>query len=328
MSGYLTLTEFIPGTKAKAEEVNANFVTLKDAINTKASQDGDSTKTFNIANATATTHAVSKQQMDEIVEDMTENVNATTDRFCAKSGNTSSGNADLFTYSGMNITLKVGGVYQNLVISNASGTFSTITSVDTINMTGKSNGTYNIFVKPTGEGYVLANTIYRQMSRPTMVEGDIWLDTSVEPIKAIKYTGGADVEFLDVPIGKVTIASNAISSIETNRYNQNGYNINAYTTKKYDSGWFAASAGLIDYTKTHNLGTSNIKYDIFFSEDANGTNQRKIHYMTVTYAYGAIQKLTTATTLTIQTALHYLWFNSAGTGSLTSGYLRILAEVI
>ena len=329
MSGYLTLTEFIPGTKAKAEEVNANFSTLKDAINTKAAQDGDIAKTFNVANATATTHAVSKGQMDELAEDMVENVNAASDRFCVKSGNTSSGNADLFTYSGMNITLKVGGVYPNLVIANGNGKFSTITSVAVINMTGNANGTYNIFVKPTGEGYVLANTIYKQISRPTMVEGDVWLDMSVEPIKAIKYTGGADVEFLDVVIGKVIIASNTISSIETSRYNQNGYNINACTAKKYDSGWFAVAANTL-YTKTHGLGTSNIKYNVLIADNSSGNNQRPaLDYFSVSgYALGYAPSTTTSTTLSVKTAAHYVGFATDAATGLSTAYYRILAEEI
>lgn len=64
MTDYLVLTEFVPGTKAKAEEVNANFTTVKDAVNTKASAEGDSTKTFDVATATSSTHAVTKAQLD------------------------------------------------------------------------------------------------------------------------------------------------------------------------------------------------------------------------------------------------------------------------
>ncbi len=328
MSDYLVLTEFIPGTKAKAQDVNANFAAVKDAINSKASADGDSTKTFSVASATNANHAVRKEQLDELTEEMTKNFNATSARFCAKSGNTLNGNADLLSYSGMNVTVKVGGSYPNLIISNGNGEFSTISSLATISMSGKANGTYNVFVKSTGEAYVLANTIYKQINRPTMIDGDIWLETSVEPIKATKYNGTGDVEFLDVPVGKITVTNGTISSIETFQYNQNGYDVNAYSTKKYDSGWFAVSAGKINYTKTHNLGTSNIKYIVLLADDVNGLNQRPMDYFTVTESYGAIQCGATSTTLTIQSALHYVGFDASANGGITSGYFRILAEVI
>lgn len=229
MTDYLTLTEFIPGTKAKAEEVNANFATLKDAVNSKAAKEGDSTQTFEVATATANTHAVTKLQLDTLEDDLTEKIDGTSARFCVKSGNTTSGNGDLLSYSGMNVTLKVGGSYTNLVISNYKGELSTITSIATINMTGKTSGTYNIFLTSAGTAYTLANTIYKQPSRPTMNDGDVWLNTSKEPISAIKYTSNSDVEFNDVPIGKIIIASGAITSVETFPFNQNGYNITMQT---------------------------------------------------------------------------------------------------
>jgi len=247
MTDYLVLTDFIPGTKAKAQEVNANFSAVKDAINAKAPAEGDSTKAFSVAAAIDATHAISKAQLDAVALEMTQRFNGTSARFCAKSGNVTAGVADLFSYSGMSVTVKVGGSYPSLVISNYKGEFTTLTSIDTINMTGKTNGVYNIFVKSTGEIYTLANTVYKQPKRPTMVDGDIWLNTSVEPMSAIKYSGNADVEFLDVPLGKITIASSAISSVETCPYNQNGYDVNASTFLKSTTvnGWTKFPNGLI-----------------------------------------------------------------------------------
>ena len=48
-----------------------------------------------------------------------------------------------------------------------------------------------------------------------MLDGDIWLDTSCEPLKCIKYYNNQDIEFLDVPIGEVTMSSGVISDIKT-----------------------------------------------------------------------------------------------------------------
>jgi len=247
MTDYLVLTDFIPGTKAKAQEVNSNFSAVKDAINAKAPAEGDSTKTFSVAAATDTTHAVSKEQMDELAQEMAKKFNGTSARFCAKSGNVTAGLADLLSYAGMLVTVMVGGSYPNLVISNYKGEFSTLTSIDTINMTGKTNGVYNVFVKSTGETYTLANTVYKQPTRPTMVDGDVWLNTSVEPVSAIKYNGTADIEFLEVPVGKITVANSVVSAVESYPYNQNGYDVNASTFLKSPTvnGWTKFPNGLI-----------------------------------------------------------------------------------
>lgn len=257
MADYLTLTEFVPGTKAKAQEVNENFATLKDAINTKASVDGDSTKTFSVAEATEVSHAVNKQQLSNLAEDLEEQIHSFTSRFCVKSGNITGGKGDLFSFSGLVITAKVGGNYPNLVVSNGNGEFMTFTSFSTIDMTGKADGTYNIFLNKTGSLYVLANNIYKQASRPTLVEGDVWFNTSIEPSGAIKYTSATDEEFLDIPLGIIVVASSAIASVETFAFNQNGYDINfnsEWNLKNFwQSGEYTPVVGTVT-TVSHNLG--------------------------------------------------------------------------
>lgn len=247
---YLTLTTFIPGTKAKADEVNANFSTLKEAINKKASIDGDSTQVFAVATATTSSHATNKAQLDSLSEALTQKINQTGMKFCVRSGNTTSGEGDLFSYSVLRITPKIGGTYKNLIISDYKGLQTTISSVSEISMTGKPNGTYNIFVKPNGTLYTLDNTIYVQNARPTMLDGDVWLDTSIEPFNCIKYDGTNDNEFLDVPLGVVTIANSAITAIETFKFNQNGYDINvqSFSNKKYDYSHPISKSTGITYT--------------------------------------------------------------------------------
>lgn len=236
MADYLTLTEFVPGTKAKAQEVNANFSILKDAINLKAVKSGDGTQNFSVANATTDLHAVNKRQMDALSADFTTLINKGATKFCVKSGNVTGGKGDLFSYDVLRITPKIGGAFADLVFADYEGTVTTISSTpSSISMTGKADGTYNIFIKPSGALYTLSNKIYRQPARPTMLDGDVWLNTSVEPLKAIKYDGTNDTVFLDIPLGKVTIASGAIVLLQTFQFNQNGYNINANTPSyKYD----------------------------------------------------------------------------------------------
>lgn len=346
MTDYLVLTEFVPGTKAKAQEVNANFSAVKDAINAKASASGDSTKTFSVANATDTKHAVNKEQLDSLSNDVSQKINGTSARFCAKSGNVTNGNADLLSYSGMNVTVKVGGAYPNLVASNYKGEFGTISSIPTINMTGKPNGAYNVFTKLSGEVYTQINSIYKQITRPTMVDGDIWLNTSVEPIKATKYSATSDVEFLDVPIGKITIAGGVITGVETYQYNQNGYDMNTQTTKKYDSGWFSVGIGAT-YTKTHNLCTDKIKVTILFSSNSDGSVFNwivpvAVHNASSSCSAGCVVANVYSTTLEVRTGQTdvagqnpypnddgYYWGGTRQFSTRrTSGYYRVIAEAM
>lgn len=237
----ITLTTFVPGTKAKADEVNANFSALKEAINEKAAIDGDSTQTFLVAKATEDNHAVNKSQLNDLSLELTSKIDKTGTKFCVKSGNTTDGKGDLFSYSVLKITPKIAGTYGNLVISDYLGTQTKITTAPSeLNLTGNSDGEYNIFINKEGVLYILNNTIYKQAKRPTMVVNDIWLNTSAEPFKCIKYSGTADEEFLDVPLGKVTIKNGLITVIETFPFNQNGYDITTQTTLKSGSNLAAS----------------------------------------------------------------------------------------
>ena len=162
-TNYLSLTTFVPGTKAKADEVNANFTTLKDAIEEKASLSGDSTQTFYVADATADKHAANKGQLEDLSDALTAKINKTGTKFCVKSGNISSGKGSLFSYSGLEITPLIAGTYANLVIADYTGAQTTISTTPAhLNLTGNSNGTYNIFITPSGSLYILNNTILIQ----------------------------------------------------------------------------------------------------------------------------------------------------------------------
>lgn len=225
----ITLTTFVPGTKAKADEVNANFSVLKDAINEKAAIDGDSTQTFSVAEASQDQHAVNKSQLDDLSNDLTAEINKMGTKFCVKSGNITNGKGHLFNYDVLEITPLVGGAYEDLVIVDYEGIQTAISSVDKLELNGISNGNYNIFINTDGELYILNNTIYRQPARPTMIVNDIWFNTGIEPFKCIKYSGTSDTKFSDVPLGRVTVKNNAITAIETFPFNQNGHDINSQT---------------------------------------------------------------------------------------------------
>lgn len=260
MADSLTLTEFVPGTKAKAQEVNANFAALKEALDAKAAIDGDGSQTFSVADATLEAHCVNKSQLDTLSNDLTAEINKTGTKFCVKSGNTTGGEGCLFTYSILKITPLIGGTYADLVISDYKGTQTTISTVDSISMSGKPDGQYNIFVTTAGVLYTLDNTIYKQHSRPTMLDGDVWLNTSVEPFSCVKYDGTKDNEFLDVPLGKVTIAGGTISAIQTFAFNQNGDNVTSQTKLELGTNIASSIPNFVmpDYTKGSSRAFSTV----------------------------------------------------------------------
>lgn len=305
MTDYLTLTEFIPGTKAKAQEVNANFSAIKDALAEKASLSGDSVQTFKVADATDDSHAINKSQLDDLADNLTAEINKTGIRFCAKSGNVTSGKGDLFSYSVLTITPKIGGVYANLIASDYKGNTATISSVSpsTLNLTGNANGTYNIFVNSSGGLYILNNTIYRQASRPTMVVNDIWLNTSKDSFECIKYNGTADIEFLDVPLGKVTISGGAITSLETFPFGQNGYNVNVQTSLNSGTNLAASMSNL---TMPNYVGGVSKSWATTYQAETNG-------YLYVCAAFGSTLSVSVdnSTWQTVQ----YSWHSDQGYSS-------------
>lgn len=130
MTNFLIPYTFVPGTKAKAEEVNSNFSAIKDELNTKAEINGDDRENFLVADATEAFHAVNKSQFDsksdEINEKISDIMNANSMKYCIKNGNlNTSGYPDLFSYAGLNVYFKVGdgeeGNYPKLVVMNRLG---------------------------------------------------------------------------------------------------------------------------------------------------------------------------------------------------------------
>ena len=124
-----------------------------------------------------------------------------------------------------------------MVYADYTGATHTITASNSLSVLGKASGSYNIFLNPDGEMYMLNNTIYIQAARPNLIDNDIWLNTSCEPLRCIRYYNNTDSEFLDIPIGKVVVDSGVVSSIETNDFVSNGYDIVTFDripSYKYD----------------------------------------------------------------------------------------------
>lgn len=109
------------------------------------------------------------------------------------------------------------------------------------------------------------------------------------------------------------------------------------TLKYYDSGWFSVTINS-NYTKTHNLGTTKVIYQLWFSPDASGTPTYSVYGITEldqdgrgNYRGGFVTALT-PTSITISTSGisgngNYVWdgLTSSNTGaSYTSGYYRVI----
>jgi len=156
--------------------------------------------------------------------------------FCANSGYTNSGNAEILYYSGSTLKFKVGGTnptYPNLVCTSAKGVTFTMEQVLDVDCSSKDDGTYIVCVEK-GTGSYSPNArlfrnakIYVQPNQPSGQENDIWLNTAKEGLKSYQKVSGSWNNGTElVPIGEVVISSNTISSVKTYFYNQNGYNIN------------------------------------------------------------------------------------------------------
>lgn len=230
MTEYLTLTEFIPGTKAKAQEINANFATLKDAINSKARIDGDNTKTFDIADAALPQHAVSKAQLESAATACDLKAEGLINRFCLTSGNLTNGEADLLNFSGTTLSFKIGGVAPEAKWVSANGTIETITTL--ANLTGLSvSGTYSIIKElNVSNAFATASKVTQGKTYPTApADGDYHCLTSTG-LQTYKRVNGVWVETQYIQIGTATVSGGAITAVKTNLFNQNGYDLNIQST--------------------------------------------------------------------------------------------------
>ena len=73
MSNFIVPNTFVPGTKARAQDVNENFVAVQDELNLKAEKNGDETQTFYVANATHDNEAVNKAQLNSAINESNNN---------------------------------------------------------------------------------------------------------------------------------------------------------------------------------------------------------------------------------------------------------------
>lgn len=144
--------------------------------------------------------------------------------FCVNSGNVDSlGNPAIvsFVEGFSSINFNVGGGYPDLIITNYLGQSATLNSISSYDCSELSNGQYIVCVSLEGEVSLYKSSLYIQKLAPTSpVLDDIWLDISIQPVKAYKYNSSSEwEEFIDVPLGRVSIGGGIVESLEISNFN-------------------------------------------------------------------------------------------------------------
>lgn len=209
--------------------------------------------------------------------------------------------------------------------------------------------TYNIYLGIDGskEAFSTPYTIAKTLPVNPVIN-EVCFVTGVEPALLKKFNGNTWELYDKVPCGQViTNSSGAISAVVQPGFNQNGYNVNKNTIKKYDSGWFPVSVGYT-YTKTHNLGSSNLKTTVLYSDnsDGSGFNMQVVvlfHPASYTCTAGCVVANITNTTMQIKTGSNdvaggHPYPNTDNPafggdrlyygGPKYSGYYRVLTEAV
>ncbi len=142
--------------------------------------------------------------------------------------------------------------------------------------------------------------------------------------------------------GEITVGTHKITNVVDPGANQDAATkkyvddqITAGALSTYDSGWFAATAGNADYSKTHGLGTTAIITQLYFATNDAGANMFDCQVMDLRDVVGAGSVIKDITTTTLKICVDSdkiairLAANGAGTyDTYASGYLRVIALAI
>lgn len=179
MSNFTVPYTFVGGTKARAEEVNANFLAVKNELNTKVDKNANGSVV--VGTATESAHAVNKGQVESMLasglvskaDNNLSNLSSAGLRklqyipYLFNIGNVNAnGEPDLLDITdNTKVVFKVDETMP-LVGAFADGTEFTRTSIPDLDISTLANGNYNLFVDESGACIPLANTIYKQKNQP------------------------------------------------------------------------------------------------------------------------------------------------------------------
>ena len=230
MSNFLVPNTFVPGTKAKAQDVNENFSAVQNELNLKAEKTGDINQTFTIAPASESHHAITKGQVETIINDSVQELQKDiATPFCIEQGYTDeNGNPAIISAEGTVINFNVDDstTYGSIIACPANNQEKfTVKNLNSIDVSSYTDGTYNVFVNKEETAYLLNNTIYVQKSTPVEPTLNcIFEDTSKLPISVKKFNGTEWELFNDVHLGSIVILNGEITTIINQHYNNNWAN--------------------------------------------------------------------------------------------------------
>jgi len=196
MSNFTVPYTFIGGTKAKAEEVNANFSAIKDELNIKL--DKNNNGTIVVSEAIEASHAVNKGQVENMLSDFSDtvldkdlvNLSVTGLKkfqyvpYAVFRGNIDENGLPDIIYADTelnptNVRFKVGEAlenqYPNLECVLANGDNFERTEIPDLDFLGLADGEYNIFIGKVGDAVAFKNTIYRQKKQPALTVENSWI---------------------------------------------------------------------------------------------------------------------------------------------------------
>ena len=180
-----------------------------------------------------------------------------------------------------NLSFKVGNTYPSLTATNGQGEQFTLDTLSNLDLQGATDGNYTTWVTPEGQVYTNKGTTYVQNSAPTMNTGDVWLNTSVYPYKAVQSDGTTECD--DVPIGTFTIATQTNGSVlltnpKTIRYNRFAVTANELSPIAY-SGF---STGMLSYPTGGSALTDTTLYNYIKGLYNNGLTITDNSYTNIT----------------------------------------------
>lgn len=215
MSNFIVPNTFIPGTKAKAQEINENFSAIQDELNLKPEKNGDISQPFLIADATEGNHAITKNQVETMIYETKKEFLTP---FCVESGYVDeNGNSAIISAEDSNITFNVdnGVLYAPIVAvpANKNAKFI-VTNLESIDISSYSDGVYNVFVNSGNTAYLLKNIVYVQKIRPAEPTlNSVFENISKMPIVVEKYNGTTWELFNDVLLGSVVIEEGVVTEV-------------------------------------------------------------------------------------------------------------------
>lgn len=123
--------------------------------------------------------------------------------------------------------------YDNLIISNASGTTVLVDSIKTLPVTSLANGTYNVFFDiETQELYAMNNKVHAGLVPPLEVQvGDIFI-RQVTPMEVYQQTSQGPIQFNDIWLGNFVKENGNIKTVTPLLFNYNTMHVDSVTAIK------------------------------------------------------------------------------------------------